>query len=152
MNIGDLAPGFALLDHNKKEWKLFGQKFNKILLSFHPLAWTKVCSEQMISLEKNKMGFDNANTMAFGLSVDSVPCKNAWAKDLGILNTPLLSDFWPHGKCARGFGIFREADGFSERANIILDRDFKVIFFKVYPISELPDINELMEVMREKWT
>lgn len=148
MNIDDLVPGFALLDQNKKEWKLFGQKFNKILLSFHPLAWTKVCSEQMLSLEKNKISFDGAKAMAFGLSIDTVPSKNAWAKDLGIFNTPLLSDFWPHGKYAKDLGIFRENDGFSERANIILDRDFKVVFFKIYPISELPDINEVLEVVK----
>jgi len=34
------------------------------------------------------------------MSVDTVPSKKAWAKELGIKNTGLLSDFWPHGEVA----------------------------------------------------
>ena len=69
------------------------------------------------------------------------------AKELGIKNTRLLSDFWPHGDIARSYGIFREKEGFSERANIIVDVNGKVIFVKVYPISQLPDIEEIIKAL-----
>lgn len=85
--------------------------------------------------------------MALGISVDTVPSKKAWAKELGIENTRLLSDFWPHGEVAQLYGIFREKDGFSERANIILDEKQQVIFVKVYPIAQLPDIEEIIKVL-----
>jgi peroxiredoxin len=144
---GDRAKEFTLKDQNDKEVQLSDFQEKKVLLSFHPLAWTSVCAEQMKALEAQKKKFDALNTVALGLSIDTVPSKNAWAKELGIKNTMLLSDFWPHGKIAKAYGIFRETNGFSERANIILDECHRVIFVKVYPLKELPDIEEILEVL-----
>ncbi len=120
-----------------------------MLLSFHPLAWTGVCAKQMQALEANKDALESLNTIPVGISVDSVPTKKAWAEHLGTKNIRLLSDFWPHGYVARLFGIFREKDGISERANIILDEKGKIAFFKVYELSQLPDIQEIIRVIEE---
>jgi len=144
---GDRAKEFTLKDQNDKDVQLSDLQEKKVLLSFHPLAWTSVCAEQMKALEAHKKKLDALNTVALGLSIDTVPSKNAWAKELGIKNTMLLSDFWPHGKIAKAYGIFRETNGFSERANIILDESHRVIFVKVYPLKELPDIEEILEVL-----
>jgi peroxiredoxin len=149
MKIGDEIKDFRLKDHNEKEVHLKELHGKKVLLSFHPLAWTKVCAEQMESLEKNYNLFSELNTVAFGISIDSTPSKKAWAKELKINYISLLSDFWPHGKVANEYGIFRENDGFSERANIIIDEKQKVIFFKVYPIHELPDMDEIIKVLEK---
>jgi len=146
--IGKPARDFDLKDQNGKDFKLSSFKGKKVLLSFHPLAWTEVCAKQMKSLEDNKNTLDSLNTVVLGMSVDTVPSKKAWAESLGIKNTPLLSDFWPHGYVAKAYGIFRERQGFSERANIILDEDQKIIFFKVYEIGKLPDINEIINFIR----
>jgi peroxiredoxin len=148
--VGDKAPDFILDDHNEKPFKLSDFKGKKVLLSFHPLAWTSVCAKQMISLEENKKQFDKLFTTTVGVSVDTVPSKKAWAKALGIKNTRLLSDFWPHGKIAQLYGIFREADGISERANIIIDENQTISFVKVYPIAQLPDIKEILHVIETK--
>ena len=144
---GDRAKEFTLKDQNDKDVQLSDLQEKKVILSFHPLAWTSVCAEQMKALEAHKKKFDALNTVALGISIDTVPSKSAWAKELGIKNTLLLSDFWPHGKVAKAYGIFRETNGFSERANIILNEDHRVIFVKVYPIKELPDIEEILEVL-----
>jgi peroxiredoxin len=120
----------------------------RILLSFHPLAWTPVCTGQMKSLEEHYHDLKDLNTLAVGISVDSVPCKRAWAESLGMKNTLLLADFWPHGKVARQFGIFREQNGISERANIILDESHSLVFFRLYPIHALPDIQEILGVLK----
>ena len=144
---GDRAKEFTLKDQNDKDVQMSDFQEKKVLLSFHPLAWTSVCAEQMKALEAHKKEFDALNTVALGLSIDTVPSKNAWAKELGIKNTTLLSDFWPHGKIAKAYGIFRETNGFSERANIVLDENHRVIFVKVYPLKELPDIEEILQVL-----
>jgi len=146
---GDKAPDFALKDH-KGEVRLSNLKGKKVLLSFHPLAWTSVCAEQMKSLERNEQVFERLNTVALGVSVDSVPSKKAWADHLGITHARLLSDFWPHGEVAELYGIFREENGFSGRANILIDEDQKVAFTKVYPISQLPDIEEIVTILEER--
>ncbi|MDP2846391.1 MAG: redoxin domain-containing protein, partial [Candidatus Methanoperedens sp.] len=123
VKTGDKAKDFTLSDQDGKKMRLFDIKEKRVLLSFHPLAWTSVCADQMKSLEKNQGRFEKLNTIAMGVSVDSVPSKKAWAKELGIRNTRLLSDFWQHGEAAKLFGIFREKEGFSERANIIIDEN-----------------------------
>jgi len=136
---------FVLKDQNGQTFKLSDLVGKKVLLSFHPLAWTPICAAQMKDLEKNWKSFEKFNTVAVGISVDSVPCKAAWAKSLKIRHIKLLSDFWPHGAVAKGLGILR-AEGFSERANILIDEKGKVCFFKVYPIKELPDIGEIIRM------
>jgi len=141
------APDFTLKNHDGSDVRLSGFRGKKVLLSFHPLAWTKVCAQQMKDLEANHKRFGALNAVALGLSVDPSPSKHAWAKDLGISKTPLLSDFWPHGLVAKQYGIFREKEGFSERANIIVDESGKVCFVKVYPIAELPDIEEIIQAL-----
>jgi peroxiredoxin len=144
---GRKVKDFRLKDQNGKDFCLGDFKGKRVLLSFHPLAWTPVCARQMQSLEKNKKAFDDLNTEAVGLSIDSVPCKAAWAGSLEIKKTRLLSDFWPHGALAKSLGILR-AEGFSERANILLDEDGKVMFVKVYPIRQLPDIREILKALK----
>lgn len=149
LKTGENAKDFSLEDHNEQEFTLSDFKGKKVLLSFHPLAWTSVCAEQMKSLEKNKLAFDSLNAIAVGLSIDTVPSKKAWAKSLDIKNTRLLSDFWPHGKVAELYGIFRNKDGFSERANIIVDENQKLAFFKIYTLGQLPDIEEIIEALKK---
>jgi peroxiredoxin len=143
--VGGKAREFSLSDHNDKEFKLSDFKGKRVLLSFHPLAWTSVCAEQMKSLERTQSIFDSLNTIAVGVSVDTVPSKKAWAASLGIKTTRLLSDFWPHGKVAKSYGIFRQEDGISQRVNIIIDENQKIVFFKIYKLGQLPDIKEIVD-------
>lgn len=148
VEIGEVIEDFELKDQNDQTFKLSDFKGKRVLLSFHPLAWTSVCEKQMLNLEAHQEIFASLNTVAVGVSVDSVPCKAAWAKHIGINKTRLLCDFWPHGRVAEIFKIFRHLNGFSERANIILDENQRVIFAKVYPIKELPDIDELIDFLK----
>ena len=144
LEIGSKAPDFSLRDQNGKIVKLSAFKGKKIVLSFRPLAWTPVCTDQMKSLEEHFEEFARLNSVALGIGVDSSPSNQAWAKSLGIEKTALLSDFWPHGEVARSYGVFREKDGFAERANIIIDENQTIIFTKVYPVGQLPDIEEII--------
>jgi peroxiredoxin len=144
IKLGKAVKDFTLQDQFGQDFVLSKMKGRTVLLSFHPLAWTPVCALQMQSLEKNKKVFDKLNTIAVGVSVDSAPSKAAWAKAIKIKQTRLLSDFWPHGGVAKSLGLFREQNGFSQRANVILDEKGKVCFVKVYPIGDLPDIKEII--------
>jgi peroxiredoxin len=146
---GEMAPDFSLKGQDGQDFRLSVLRGRRVLLSFHPLAWTKVCAQQMQSLEANREAFGSMNTVSVGISVDAVPTKNAWAKELGIKETPLLADFWPHGQVARLYGIFRDKEGFSERANIIVDERGKVVFIKIYEISQLPDISEIIGALKK---
>ena len=148
--VGDMAPDFVLKDNRVQDIRLSDYRGKKVLLSWHPLAWTSVCAEQMKALEANWTEFEKYNTVPLGMSIDSYPSKNAWAKELGIAKVKLLADFWPHGKVAQDYGLFREEQGFSERANVLIDEAGKVVWIKVYEIPELPDIEEVLAKVRGK--
>lgn len=152
IRVGETIQDFRLRDQKREEIHLYDLKGKKVLLSFHPLAWTQVCAQQMKSLEENYELFTELNTVPpLGISVDPIPSKKAWARELGINHIKLLSDFWPHGgEVARTCGIFRGKEGVSERANIIIDENRQVIYFKKYPGHELPDIKEIIEVLKNK--
>ena len=150
IEVGDVAPDFTLKDQNGKDVALSDFKGKKkVVLSFHPQAWTSVCRAQMQDLEKYKGDSDRLDAVALGLSVDSVPCKAAWAEAIGIKETPLLADFWPHGGVAQAYGIFREKNGFSERTVFIVDKEGVVRFKKIYPIKEVPDIEEILKALED---
>jgi len=149
IKVGERFRDFALKDQDGRDFKLSEQAGKRVLLSFHPLAWTSVCAEQMESLEANKKTFDSLNTVAVGLSVDSVPTKKAWARSLGIVDTRILADFWPHGGVASLYGLFREAEGHSQRANVLIDENGRVVFVKVYELKQLPPIDEVIEAIKK---
>lgn len=148
VQVGDPARNFSLKDQNDKTFDLYEQADKRVLLSFHPLAWTEFCAAQMRSLEENQDVLFATNCVPVGISVDSIPCKKAWAKSLGILKTPLLCDFWPHGAVAQKYGIFREENGFSERANVIVDEKQRIVFVKIYPVHSVPDIGEILAFLK----
>jgi len=142
--LGSKAPAFTLKDQDEKDVSLSDMAGKKVVVAFHPLAWTSVCTQQMQDLESNRDEYAGRGAVAIGLSVDSVPCKTAWAKEIGVTHTRLLADFWPHGGVAAAFGVFRERNGFSERAVFVLDADGVVAWKKVYPIRERPDVKEIL--------
>lgn len=145
--IGDSAPNFSLKDNHDKTIHLSDFKGKKVLLSWHPLAWTPVCTDQMRALETNWETFQKLNTIPLGFSVDAPPCKKAWAAALVLEHLSIPSDFWPHGKVAQSYGIFIDKEGISQRANIIVDENGIVKWVKVYPMSQLPDLNEVIQVL-----
>jgi len=147
IEVGDSAPDFSLRDNNYQNVCLSDFRGKRVLLSWHPLAWTPVCTDQMRALENNWGKFQALNTVPLGFSVDPAPCKKAWAAALLLQNLILPSDFWPHGKVAQDYGIFIEEKGISQRANIIVDEAGIVKWVKVYPKAQLPDLNEVFEVL-----
>ncbi|MEM0466417.1 MAG: redoxin domain-containing protein [Candidatus Thermoplasmatota archaeon] len=146
--VGVHAADFTLDDQNGQPFHFAEHHGKKILLSFHPLAWTPVCAQQMQSLEQNTRIFHELNTLAVGISVDPVPSKKAWAQHLNIIHTRLLSDFWPHGSVAKKYGIFRSDEGISERANIIVGENQLVEYIQLYDLGTLPDVQEIITVLK----
>jgi peroxiredoxin len=149
IEVGTKVSDFNLTDQNDNQVKLSDFAGQKVLLSFHPLAFTGVCANQMLGIEENYETFKELNTVPLGVSIDAAPAKKAWAEELGLEKLDLLADFWPHGGLAKELDIFREEDGFSERANILLDEEGEVIYTKVYDISTLPDPQEIIDFLQE---
>jgi peroxiredoxin len=92
--------------------------------------------------------FEGYDAQVLGVSIDSVHTNAAWAKSMGSLDYPLLSDFWPHGEVAKKYGVLRE-QGMTERAIFIVDKEGKIAYIDVHEISKQPDNEDLFEVLRK---
>jgi peroxiredoxin len=147
IKVGDKAPDFTLKDHNGKEVTLSSFRGKKVVLGFHPLAWTGVCATQMQNLEKYYDRMAELNAVALGISVDTSFSKHAWAKTLEIEKTPLLADFWPHGGVAKSYGVFNDEMGASKRTVFIVDEEGTVVWHKIYPMPEVPDMEEIIKAL-----
>ncbi len=148
LKIGDMAPDFTLKNQDGQEISLSSFKGKKVLLSFHPLAWTGVCAVQMKSLDIKQNELSKLNTVALGMSVDAVPSKKEWADYLELEQTDILADFWPHGEVAQKYDLFIEKAGISGRANILIDEKGNIEWYHIYEISEIPDIEEVIRHLK----
>jgi len=141
---------FILMDQDEEKVSLSSLRGKKVLLSWHPLAWTPVCTDQVRGLDTNWSLFQSLNTIPFSISVDPAPSKKAWSEALQLENIRLLCDFWPHGKVSTDYGIFDIENGFSGRANYIVDENGIITWMKIYNIEQLPDINEVIAALSKK--
>jgi alkyl hydroperoxide reductase subunit AhpC len=103
-------------------------------------------------LDARSKEFAALNAQVLDISVDSIPSHVAWReKEIGPVKIPLCSDFYPHAGVTQMFDILREGTplaGISERAAFIVDKEGKITFAKVYAISKLPDVEELLTALR----
>ncbi len=150
LKIGDTIQDFTLQDQHGEKISLSDYRGKKVLVSFHPLAFTSVCTDQMRALERNYDKFKEANIELLGISVDSVPAKKAWATMINIDKMKILSDFNPFAKVSKQFGTISEALNTSGRANFLIDEEGKLEWKKIYDLPELPDIHELLELTNPK--
>lgn len=148
VKVGDKAPDFTLVDQNNSKVTLSSfQGKKKVILIFHPLAFTSVCAVQMPGYSKERQTFDGMNTQVLGLSVDSVPAHRAWAEQLGGIDYPMLADFYPHGEVAQKYGVLRP-EGYSERATFVIDEKGIIRHIEVHEIGKLPDQAKLIESVK----
>jgi len=88
-----------------------------------------------------------------GMSCDSVFSHVAWQKfEVGWLNFPLGSDFFPHGAVAESFGILRTGEplpGINERAVFIIDKEGIIRSVNILELGEVPDNDDAFEVLRQ---
>ena len=86
-----------------------------------------------------------------GISVDSVYSHQAFAKELGGLEYPLLADFHPKGEVAQAYGFWREDKGYSRRAIVILDTQGMVRHSQVIDRGA-PEVEQLLQIVRNTRT
>jgi peroxiredoxin len=118
------------------------------VLAFYPADWSPVCSDQMVLYQEIRPMLDEFDAQIVGISVDGTWCHRAWAQQRGIAY-PLLSDFEPKGAVSRAFGAYRGAEGVSERALFVLDRDGAVHWSYRSPIEVNPGADGILHALND---
>ena len=147
--VGTLAPDFTLLDASGNAINLSRFRGKRVLLVFYPLDWSPGCSQQLDLYQHELSEFEKRGVQLIGISVDSIYSHGAWAAVRGI-NFPLLADFNPKGEVAKKYNVFREKDGFTERALYLIDENGIIQFSHISPfLHHVPDIYELYNKLDE---
>ena len=117
-----------------------------VVLAFYPGDWTPVCSQQIPSYHKDIERFERLNCQLLGISVDSVPCHKAWARSMGGVSFPLMSDYFPHGAVAALYGVLSDK-GYAERAVFAVDLQGIIQYIDRVPLASLPDTERLFKAL-----
>ena len=146
LRIGTLAPDFTLPQTHSTRCALHSLLGRPVVLVFYPLDWEPVSRDQLVLYQKFAPEFEQLGARLLGISVDSVYCHVAFARD-ARLHFPLLADFHPRGQVARRFGIYRDKHGMSARALFVLDRRGKIRFSRAYPDLFNPGVDEALTAL-----
>jgi peroxiredoxin len=118
--VGTPAPDFTLPSTSGTDVTLSSLRGKNVLLAFFPLAFTKVCTQEMCSFTEDYGRFRDANTEVLPISVDSVPTLREF-KAKERLTVELLSDF--KREVSRRYGTLIEEKFFSNRAYVLVGPD-----------------------------
>jgi len=143
---GSEAPVFELPSTPDQTVSLAELRGQPVILAFYPEDWSPVCSDQMALYQEVLPEFRKFNAELVGISVDSVWCHLAFAKDRN-LHFPLLSDFEPKGEVARSYGVYRAKEGTSERALFVIDADGIVRWSYLSPVGVNPGADGILRAL-----
>lgn len=145
---GDLAPDFSLHATPDQMVSLHELRGRPVVLGFYPADWSPVCGDEMSLFNAARHEIASHGAVLLGISVDSVWSHVAFA-DQKKLHFPLLADFEPKGNVARAYGVYREADGTSERALFVIGSDGTIHWRYVSPLAINPGVDGVLAALGE---
>jgi peroxiredoxin len=143
---GTVAPDFSLPSAPGTTLRLSSLRGRPVILVFYPADWSPVCSDELSLFNEVLDEFRRHDAELVGLSVDGVWCHKAY-RDARRLAFPLLADFEPKGAVARAYGAYRDADGTSERALFVIDRDGVIRWSYVSPVNINPGADGILAAL-----
>ena len=145
---GTPAPEFKLHVTPDQTISLSELRGKPVVLAFYPADWSPVCGDQMALYNEILPEFQKHEAEVLGISVDGSWCHAAFTKDRK-LHFPLLADFEPKGAVAREYGAYREADGMTERALFVIDKDGIIRWSYCSPIGVNPGAEGILEALEQ---
>ncbi len=102
-----------------------------VLLLFYPLAYAPIGLADLPPVDRMLQRLPAASLIALGISVDATEQAEQFFSDLRISRIQAVGD--PDLNIASAYGV-RRAEGFSELASILLDRQGLVCRAQVHPL------------------
>ncbi len=143
---GTQAPDFTLHVTPDQTLSLKELRGKPVIMAFYPADWSPVCGDQMALYNEILPEFREFGAELLGLSVDGVWCHKAFS-EARHLHFPLLSDFEPKGAVAKEYGVYRSADGITERALFVIDKAGIISWSYRSPISVNPGADGILQAL-----
>jgi peroxiredoxin len=92
--------------------------------------------------------FADLDASVIAISVDGIWCHLALAADRKYHFTP-LSDFEPKGATAKAYGVYRDKEGFAERALFVVDGEGIIRWSYVSPVGVNPGADGILKALEK---
>jgi len=146
---GDIAPPFDLpcaSGDQAGRLRLSQIDSEMVVLFFYPHDFSFICPTEVVGFHKAREAFAAEHTSIVAVSVDDSQTHLRWARELGGIGYPLLSD--EGGALARAYGVFDESAGLAMRATFILDAKRSIVYCVACPINVGRSVSETLRVVR----
>ncbi|MDP2343533.1 MAG: redoxin domain-containing protein [Deltaproteobacteria bacterium] len=117
-----------------------------LVIVFYPADFTPVCAGEIGLFNELLPEIGRLGARVVGISVDSISTHTAFAEELHV-QIPLLADFHPKGEVARRYNVYREEEGFSERALFVVDGGGVIFWSHVSPIELNPGAAGVLDAL-----
>lgn len=145
LKIGQLAPDFTAAS-TKGDISLSSYRGKWVVMFFYPLDFTPVWSTEIPELNRSLSEFERLNSVVLGANTDSVPTHEAWAKSIGGIDFPLLSDY--DKKLSEKYGVLTEAaGGISLRGVFIIDPQGVLQYLSVNNLDVGRNVKEILRLL-----
>lgn len=143
---GTKAPDFTLPMAPGQTFSLSELRGKPVILAFYPADWSPTCGDQIGLYNEILPEFQKFGAELLGISVDGPWCHKAFIENRK-LRFKLLSDFEPKGLVAREYGAYRSADGISDRALFVIDKNGIISWSYLSPIRVNPGADGILEAL-----
>lgn len=143
---GTTAPGFTLHVTPDQTLSLDELAGRRVVLAFYPADWSPVCGDQMSLYNHVLPEFQRYGAELLGISVDGAWCHQAFAQARS-LHFALLADFEPKGAVAKSYGVYRQAEGVTERALFVIDEHRVIAWSHCSPLAINPGADGILDAL-----
>ena len=144
--IGEPAPNFILPDQDRNDVSLSSllAPGGDVVLSFYPLDFSPVCSNEMGCFTRDIDRFRDKNATVVGISCDSFYAHKAWSDTLG-LTIRLLADM--HRRVCKAYGFYFAPLNVASRGTVVIAPDGRVKWVSARELKDAIDNETLLKAI-----
>ena len=149
LSIGNKAPDFSvkgIFQGKVSRYSIQDYRGKWLVLFFYPADFTFICPTEVTGFSKSAEGFRAEGAEILGVSVDSVESHLKWAKELGGVNYPLLSD--EDKTVSRLYDVLDENEGVSLRTTFIINPAGEITYLVMSHTNVGRSVDETLRVLK----
>jgi peroxiredoxin 2/4 len=146
---GDTAPPFDLpcaIGDRAGRLRLSAIDSEMVVLFFYPHDFSFICPTEVVGFHNSREAFAAERASVVAVSIDDAQTHLRWARELGGIGYPLLSD--QGGALARAYGVFDEGAEKAMRATFILDSKRTIVYCVASTVNVGRSVSETLRVVR----
>lgn len=153
MEVGTLAPDFALPDQEGRTHRLSDYRGRWVVLYFYPKDDTPGCTKEACGFRDQMGSLKALDAVVLGVSADDVESHKRFAEKYG-LNFPLLAD--PERKVIGAYGAWGKKNLYGKEVEGVLRQTFLIdpegriakVWRKVSPEGHALEVAEALKALR----